>query len=141
LDSEDDTTLNSDNLDLVLDKAVDNWEVEIRRGVIVLLVLASLLDGDLNGKDIIAKISSRTNNVIHVPLGTIYPLLRRFNKSDMIETYKPQDPAEDARQTMYRINKRGKIFFKQARDLFLRYTSAAHAFIDKVDENTLGDVY
>ena len=140
MDTEDGITLENDSLDLVLDKAVDNWEIEIRRGVIVLLVLASLLDGDLNGKDILSKISKRTNNVIQVPLGTIYPLLRRFNNSDMIETYKPEDPTEDARQTMYRINKRGKIFFKQARDLFLRYTSAAHAFIDKVDQETLGDV-
>ena len=135
MENEDSTTLENDSIDSVLDRAVDNWEVEIRRGVIVLLVLASMLDGDLNGKNIINKISSRTNNVIHVPLGTIYPLLRRFNKTGLIETYKPY---EGARETMYQINKCGKEFFKQARDLFLRYTSAANAFIDKVDENTLG---
>ncbi|MCY3412237.1 MAG: PadR family transcriptional regulator [Candidatus Heimdallarchaeota archaeon] len=118
-------------INTIISSAIKNWEIEIRRGVIVLLVLAGLMDEDLHGMALIEKIATGTGSVIDVPLGTIYPLLRRFNQDGMIETYKAND---DARKTMYRLNKNGKVFLIKARDLWLRYSSATHKFMDNIDE-------
>ncbi len=124
------------DIELIIQQTIENWENEVRRGVIVLIVLASLVDEDLHGMALIDKITQKTGKakILRVPLGTIYPLLRRFNENGMIETYKNPD---DGRKTMYRLNKYGKIFFKNARDLWLRYSAATNAFIDSIDEEKL----
>ena len=120
------------NLD-AMQRAIENWEVEIRRGVIVLLVLAALSDEDLHGMALIDKISRKTETIIEVPLGTIYPLLRRFIKENLIETYKPS--GGDVRKTMYTLNNNGKEFFLRARYLWHSYTSTVNNFLDQLDEN------
>ncbi len=127
------------NIDQIkINTLINNWEVEIRRGSIVLLVLAALSQRDLHGIALIEDISNKTKDVVKIPLGTVYPLLRRFNRDRLIETYKLDD---DARKTMYRINSNGKVFFIRARELWLRYSSAVNLMLEYVDEKKLtGDV-
>lgn len=115
--------------------ALDNFEAELRRGVIVLLVIATLVEENLHGMALLDKISRKTDGVINVPLGTVYPLLRRFiNNERMIETFNHPD---DKRKTMYKLNDSGREFFKKARLLWLRYSSATNNLIDKIDEKHL----
>lgn len=114
------------------------WEVEIRRGVIVLLVLGGLVDEDLHGKALVESIAQRTRQVIEVPLGTIYPLLSRFIRDGLIETYKDK---EDKRLTYYKLNRAGRQFFYLARELWVRYTAAVNDFIDRIDEAKLGGLF
>lgn len=123
------------NIEDIIQKAVENWEIEIRRGVVVLLVLAALVEEDLHGIALINKISDKSSQVISIPLGTVYPLLRRFNNEGMIETYAH---TSDRRKTMYRLNAYGKKFFVRVRELWLRYSSATNEFIDCIDEIFLG---
>ena len=115
--------------------ALENFEAELRRGVLVLLVIAALVDENLHGMALMEKINKKTSGVINLPLGTLYPLLRRFiNNEKMIETFNHPD---DKRKTMYKLNTTGREFFKRARELWLRYSSATHVFIDSVDERNL----
>ena len=123
------------NIEDIIQKAIDKWEVEIRRGVIVLIVLAALVEEDLHGIALINKISEKSGHVIKVPLGTVYPLLRRFNDEGMLETYAHR---QDKRIIMYKLNTYGKKFFVKARELWLRYSSATNEFIDCIDEIFLG---
>lgn len=127
------------DIELIIEKTIENWENEVRRGVVVLIVLAALVDEDLHGMALMDKIERKTggSEILKVPLGTIYPLVRRFNENGMIETYK--HPV-DGRKTMYKLNRYGKIFFIRARELWLRYSAATHSFIDSVDETNLRGV-
>ncbi len=100
---------------------IQNWETEIRRGVIQLLVLAVLVKEELHGKAVCEKILEITDGIIEVPLGTVYPLLRRFINENMIETFKPED---DQRKTLYKINELGKQYFYQVREKWMRYSIA-----------------
>ena len=114
-----------------IQRAIDNWEVEVRRGVIVLLVLATLWNENLHGMALVDKIAESTAATIKIPLGTIYPLLKRFIADNMIETLKSPD---DARRTIYTLNSNGREFFIAARELWLRYSSAVNNLLDLVDE-------
>ena len=89
----------------MIDQLIQNWEIEIRRGVVQLLVLSVMVTEDLHGKAICEKILEATDGIIEVPLGTVYPLLRRFINDEMIETFKPK---EDQRKTLYKINEKGR---------------------------------
>ncbi len=117
--------------DSQVEKALENWITSFRGGVIVLLVIAVLYEKDLHGIGIIDRISQRTEGIVQVPLGTIYALLQRFIRLGLIETYK--DP-EDQRKTIYKLNRRGKAFYKNIRELWLRYSVAVNSFLDSMKE-------
>lgn len=107
---------------------VQNWETEIRRGVVQLLVLSVLVTEDLHGKAICEKILEVTEGIIEVPLGTVYPLLRRFINEEMIETFKPK---EDQRKTLYKLNGLGKKYYFHVRERWMRYSIAVSNTLHK----------
>jgi len=115
------------------DQLINNWETEIRRGVIQLLVLSVLTEGDLHGKEICNRIWHRTNQLISVPLGTVYPLLRRYVNERMIDTYKP---IGDQRKTMYSLNDRGALFYRRVLELWQRYSVAVSNLFHFKEEDT-----
>ncbi len=115
------------------DQLINNWETEIRRGVIQLLVLSVLAQEDLHGKEICDRIWMRTNQIISVPLGTVYPLLRRYVTEGMIETYKP---VGDQRKTMYRLNRRGIAFYGRIFELWQRYSVAVSNIFHYKEEDS-----
>ncbi len=114
-----------------VEKALENWITSFRGGIIVLLVIAVLYEQDLHGIGIIERISQRTEGIVQVPLGTIYALLQRFIRLGLIETYK--DP-KDQRKTIYKLNRRGKKFYRNTRELWLRYSVAVNSFLDSMEE-------
>lgn len=115
----------------MIDQLLQNWEIEIRRGVIQLLVLSVMIKEDLHGKAICEKILQVTDGIIEVPLGTVYPLLRRFINEQMIETFKPK---EDQRKTLYKLNEKGKKYFYHVRERWMRYSIAVSDSLHKGDE-------
>jgi PadR family transcriptional regulator, regulatory protein PadR len=105
----------------MVDRLKENWETEIRRGVLQLLVCAVLEEEDLHGIGICDNIFMKTGSIIQVPLGTIYPLLKRYIQEELIETYKPK---EDQRKTIYKLNASGKEFYLYMQETWNRYSAA-----------------
>jgi DNA-binding PadR family transcriptional regulator len=105
----------------MIDRLIENWETEIRRGAIQLLVCAVLDERDLHGKQICDTIWEKTGEIIEVPLGTVYPLLRRFVNDELIETYKPE---YDQRKTIYKLNSKGKEYYLLMQEMWNRYSVA-----------------
>ena len=114
-----------------LEKAIENWVTSFRGGIIVLLVMATLYEEDLHGIALIEKIEKNTSGIVQIPLGTIYALLQRFIRLGLIETYKDPD---DQRKTIYTLNEKGRAFFNEIRDLWLRYSVAVNNLLDLMDE-------
>ena len=102
---------------------IEKWETELRRGAIQLLVCSVLSERDMHGTEICDTILSKTNQLIEVPLGTVYPLLRRFINEGLVETYKPTD---DKRKTVYMLNASGSQYYFSMRDLWLKYSVAVN---------------
>lgn len=101
---------------------LQNWEVEVRRGVIQLLVFNVLSEDDFHGMAICDRILQITVGIVEIPLGTVYPLLRRFIRDGLIETYKPKN--EDRRKTIYKLNQNGLQYYHEIRESWLRYSVA-----------------
>lgn len=118
-----------------LDDYVQNWEVEIRRGVIQLFVLHVLSKQDQNGKAITDEIFEMTKGRLEVPIGTIYPLLKRFGEALFIETY--QIEGEDKRLKNYTLTNLGREYYQRILEKWLRYSIVLSDALHKPKEENL----
>lgn len=62
--------------------AVARWEVQLRKGVLEFVILLSLSEREQYGFELISGIAKRAE--IDVPEGTLYPLLLRLAKDQLI---------------------------------------------------------
>jgi PadR family transcriptional regulator PadR len=63
--------------------AVERWEVQARKGVLELVVLAALWSGRLYGLELIRRLEADAQ--LTVPEGTLYPLLSRLRAEGQVD--------------------------------------------------------
>jgi PadR family transcriptional regulator PadR len=63
-------------------QAVERWEVQARKGVLELVVLAALWSGRLYGLELIRRLERDAQ--LAVPEGTLYPLLNRLRAEGQV---------------------------------------------------------
>lgn len=81
---------------------VEAVQVQLKKGVLELCVLALLSRGDAYGYDI----ASRLAEGIGMGEGTIYPLMRRLQADRLVETYLVESPTGPSRK-YYRLTPAG----------------------------------
>ncbi len=69
-------------LSVWVDDAIGRWEVQLRKGVLELVILLSLREREQYGFELISGIAKRA--LIDLPEGTLYPLLLRLAKDGLI---------------------------------------------------------
>ncbi|MHA2072109.1 MAG: PadR family transcriptional regulator [Candidatus Thorarchaeota archaeon] len=64
----------------------DTWKVEIRRGLLQYAVLAIVKrhDEGIHGYGIVRELEERTDGVLEVKEGTLYPILHRLKKERLL---------------------------------------------------------
>ncbi|GEO01157.1 PadR family transcriptional regulator [Novosphingobium sediminis] len=67
-----------------LDDSVARWETQLRKGVLELVILLTLREREKYGFELISGIAKRSS--LELSEGTIYPLLLRLAKDDLIES-------------------------------------------------------
>ena len=65
-----------------LEEAIERWGVQLRKGVLEVIILLSLRDREQYGFELINGIAKRAS--LDVPEGTIYPLLLRLSKDELV---------------------------------------------------------
>ena len=78
-------------------------EVQLKKGVLGLCVLALLSRGDSYAYEI----ASRLTQAVDMGEGTIYPLMRRMQSEGLVETYLEESPAGPSRK-YYRMTDAGR---------------------------------
>lgn len=63
-------------------EALGKWEVQLRKGVLELVILAALREREQYGFELISGIARRS--ALELPEGTLYPLLLRLAKDGLI---------------------------------------------------------
>ena len=101
-------------------------DIQLKKGVLELCVLAVLSREDAYAYDI----ASRLSEAIDMAEGTIYPLMRRMQSDRLVETYLVESSAGPSRK-YYRLTAAGKASFTAQRDAWRAFASAV--------ETTLGD--
>ena len=84
----------------------ERWSREIRRGALTLAILATILDGESYGYNIMKRLSQEEYTALHVEPSTTYPLLRRLEKRGILEGYWSETSGK--RRRLYNITKEGR---------------------------------
>jgi len=82
--------------------------IQFKKGVLTLCVLALLEEGDQYGYGLVKQIQTS----IPISEGTVYPLLRRLKKEGFLTTYLVESEKGPSRK-YYKISKLGSDYFKE----------------------------
>lgn len=94
-------------------------QVQLKKGVLELCVLALLSRSDGYAYDI----ASRLSQAIDMGEGTIYPLMRRMQTDRLVETYLVESPAGPPRK-YYRLTDAGRASFETQKAAWTRFSGA-----------------
>lgn len=84
----------------------ESLQIQLKKGVLEMCVLALLSKGDNYAYDI----ASRMAEAVGMGEGTIYPLMRRLQNDGLVATYLVESPAGPPRK-YYRLTDTGKTSF------------------------------
>jgi PadR family transcriptional regulator, regulatory protein PadR len=94
-------------------------QVQLKRGVLELCVLALLSRGDAYAYEI----ASRLAEAIDMGEGTIYPLMRRMQTDGLVDTYLVESPAGPPRK-YYKLTAAGQRTFAAQKDEWAAFSKA-----------------
>ncbi len=87
------------------DAILENWQVQIRKGLLELCILTALRHDRQYGYDIVKQL--RGVDGLMIGEGTIYPILSRFRAQGLVETTVEESPDGPARK-YYRLTDLGR---------------------------------
>ena len=99
-------------------------QVQLRKGVLELCVLALLSRGDAYGYEI----ASRLAKGIGMGEGTIYPLMRRMQADGLVETYLVESPSGPSRK-YYRLTASGRTSFQAQQAEWSQFSQAVNEIL------------
>ena len=88
-----------------MDDFFDNWTVQVRKGVLELLILTSLRSGERYGYELVKSLVAVPG--LNVAEGSIYPLLSRLKKQGFVKTKLVESESGPARK-YYSLTANGK---------------------------------
>lgn len=107
---------------------------QLKKGVMELLVLALLRNQDRYGYEIVECISK----YIEMSDGTIYPMLRRLQNDNLMETYLKESNTGPSRK-YYRLTKEGIAFYEEAKKEWNEFYTKVNEVLKDVEEDMKND--
>ncbi len=99
-------------------------EIQLRKGVLELCVLALLAEHDGYAYDI----ASQLADTIGMGEGTIYPLMRRLQNEGLVQTYLVDSPAGPSRK-YYRLTAAGRQGFEAQKTAWSAFSRAVERIV------------
>lgn len=96
---------------------------ELRRGTLELIVLHLLAPGEAYGYEIVAKLAERTNGVLEVTDGTLYPVLYRLERAGFV-TVRWETPERGVPRKYYRLTAAGRAELTQLEEEWTTFAKA-----------------
>ena len=98
--------------------------VQYKKGVLELCVLAILNEGDRYGYDV----SDHLSKQVDISDGTVYPILRKLKKDGLLSTYLSEESGGPPRK-YYSITEAGREEFMKARDEWFSFTTTIEGIL------------
>lgn len=95
------------------DPFLDNWSTQLRKGLLDLCVMSAIHGTRLYGYQIVKRLREIRGLVISE--GTIYPILNRLKREELVETTLEESPEGPARK-YYRLTDRGRRVLEEMND-------------------------
>ena len=83
---------------------------QFKRGIIELCVLSVLVEKDMYGYEIVNEIKERTNRLFNIKEATLYSVVQRLEKRQLISSYQGEKSHGRTRR-YYRITPFGKAYY------------------------------
>ena len=84
--------------------------IQLKKGVLEILVLHLLSDSDMYGYQLISELDGRSRGFFKMKEGTLYPVLYRLEDAGYIMNYwEPESEKRGVRRKYYRITNEGKL--------------------------------
>lgn len=96
---------------------------QLLKGSLDILLLGLLERGPLYGYQIVKEVRTRSEGVLDLKEGTLYPALHRLEKAGLIEGYW-EARADGADRRYYRLTARGESAAQEQRATWHRFTAA-----------------
>jgi PadR family transcriptional regulator PadR len=103
---------------------VEAVEVQLKKGVLEMCVLALLSRGD----NYAYEIASRLAEGIDMGEGTIYPLMRRMQADGLVDTYLVESSSGPPRK-YYRLTEAGKTSFAEQKQAWSSFSKAINVIL------------
>ena len=88
----------------VADRHLENWSVQVRKGVLELAVLNTLIDGERYGYEMVKALAAIP--ALSVSEGTLYPILSRLRLQGLVRT-RLEESAEGPARKYYALTPAG----------------------------------
>jgi PadR family transcriptional regulator PadR len=111
--------------------AAERWEVQVRKGVLELAVLAALWSGRLYGLELIRRLEKGARLV--VPEGTLYPLLSRLHADGQLAAEWVEADAGHPRK-YYKLTPEGRRRVVQMTRFWREFTSSMEEILGPVPQ-------
>ncbi len=99
---------------------------QLKKGVLDICVLHVLIKKDAYGYQLLKELQS----AMDVKESTVYPILNRLSKENLLESYTQGSPDGPPRK-YYRITKHGQITYEQKKNEWLEFQNSISAFFNK----------
>jgi len=104
-------------------RTVDKRDSELLRGTLASLVLATLEAGALYGYDIAREIRARTDGILHLKEGSLYPALHSMEADGLLTSkWVPRDKGPNRKY--YGLTRKGKRLLRAERARWQRFRDA-----------------
>ncbi len=92
----------------------DSWKIEIRRGILQYAVLAIVnrYEKGIHGYGIARELEERTDGLLQVKEGTLYPILHRLRKERLLNVHVEKSESGPSRK-VYVLTGEGDRVFRQ----------------------------
>ena len=111
---------------------VEAVQIQLKKGVLELCVLALLSHGDNYAYDIAARLAVG----IDMGEGTIYPLMRRMQDDGLVETYLVESSSGPSRK-YYRLTEAGRAALAAQTAEWSAFTAAVDAVVSNAPQTTI----
>lgn len=106
---------------------VENIEAQMRKGILEFCVLSIIDREDVYSSDIIEQLKKAELIVVE---GTLYPLLSRLKKGDLLDYYWKESTGGPPRK-YYKLTEKGERFLKQLSESWNKLNSAVKYATEK----------
>ncbi|MEM1137968.1 MAG: PadR family transcriptional regulator [Bacteroidota bacterium] len=106
---------------------LENTQVQMRKGILEFCILKVISKGEVYASDMLEELTSAKMMVVE---GTLYPLLTRLRKAELVE-YKWVESNSGPPRKYYTLTKKGKSFLEQLLLTWLELTSATDQILTR----------
>ena len=112
----------------------DRFLQQLKKGVLEMLVLEAVCQGETYGYALLTKLKNNTNGYFTLKEGTLYPILYRLEDDGLIVSSWSAPEGRTAPKKMYRATDSGHITCRERRKIWLDFSSTVNNFYQKGSE-------